>query len=170
MDSVYQSERLVFLELEPEHGPVVLELFNQPDCLRYIGDRGIRDLQDAEAYIHNSPKASYAEHGYGMYLLMRKEDQQPLGLCGLVKRDYLDIPDIGFALLTGFEGQGYALEAAKATLEYARQVLGLKKLAAITDPDNDKSIRLLQKLGMQHKSKISVPGDEQKQVNYFEVD
>jgi len=170
MDTVYQSERLAFQQLKSEHGPIVLALFNQPDCIRYIGDRGIRNLQDAQDYIHNGPQGSYRQHGYGMYLLLRKQDQEPVGLCGLVKRDYLDIPDLGFALLTGFEGQGYALEAAKATLEFAHKELGLAQLAAITDPQNERSSALLYKLGMQFNQQISVPGEEQKRLDYFSLE
>lgn len=165
MEQVCESERLVLVKLTDVDAPLVLELFNQPDCLRFIGDRGIRDLNTARDYIQNNPGASYREHGYGMYLIKRKEDNTSLGLCGLVKRDYLQLADIGFALLTRHEGRGYAFEAAELTLAHGKS-LGLTEVAAITSTDNDKSVQLLEKLGLEFVERFIPPGQDS-EVNYF---
>ena len=120
---------------------------NDADFMRHVGDRGVRTVEDARAYILDGAVASYERHGFGLYLVETKEDGVPVGICGLVKRDFLDDVDLGFALAPEHRGRGYAREAAEATLEYARTVLGLGRLAAIVSPANTASIRLLEELG-----------------------
>jgi ribosomal-protein-alanine N-acetyltransferase len=116
-------------------------------------------VADADAYIRTKTLASYEEHGFGMYLIERKSDREPVGLCGLVKRDTLPGPDIGFALLEDQWGQGYAHEAASAVVTYAFGTLRLPKLLAITLPANDRSSGLLEKLGFGREGTIVVSGD-----------
>jgi len=146
--TVLETERLILRRLSDDDAGFMLALMNEPSWLRFIGDRGIRNVVDARAWIRNGPVASYESLGFGLYLVLRKDDSVPIGICGLVKRDALDDVDIGFALMPAFRAQGYAFEAASAVMDYARSTLGLGRILAITSPDNDASSRLLEKVGL----------------------
>lgn len=145
--AIIETERLRLRLLEPADAPFILELLNEPGWLRFIGDRGVRDLEAARAYIANGPLAIQARHGFSLYCVTLKQDGTRIGMCGLLKRDTLEHADLGFAFLARFQGQGYAREAAAATLEHARRDFGLTRVAAIVDPANARSIHLLQRLG-----------------------
>lgn len=142
------SERLVLRELNLTDAPFILELLNDGDFHRYIGDRGVRTLADAEEYIQQGPAVSYAQHGHGLYLVMRREDEARIGICGLIKRDTLPCEDIGYAFLPAWRGQGYGIEAAQAALQDGRERLGIERVVAIVTPGNERSIGLLAKLGL----------------------
>ena len=160
MKIVAETERLQLCRLALSDAPFVLELVNDPSWIRFIGDRGIRTLAQAEAYLREGPMASYAEHGFGLYLVRRTVDGMRLGMCGLIKRPSLPHVDIGFAFLPQFTGQGYAFEAATAVLHHARQDLNLTTIVAITAPDNQRSINLLQKLGLHYQEAITLAKDQ----------
>lgn len=156
---VLDTQRLVLRRLEPADAGFILELTNDPDWLRHIGDRGIRSLDDARRYITDGPLAMYERHGFGLYLVGLRDGGTPIGLCGLIKRDWLDDVDIGFAFLPAFRGRGYALEAAAATLEYGRATLGLHRIAAIVSPGNADSLQLLGRLGMRLERMVLPPNE-----------
>jgi RimJ/RimL family protein N-acetyltransferase len=130
----------------------MLGLLNEPSFIRNIGDRGVRTVEDARDYIMRGPIASYARFGFGLYLVQLKALLLPIGICGILKRDELPEPDIGFAFLPAYWSQGYALEAAAAVRDYARDTLDLPRLLAIVSPSNDTSIRLLERLGFSFES------------------
>jgi protein-tyrosine-phosphatase/RimJ/RimL family protein N-acetyltransferase len=163
---VYESPRLRMRPLVDEDAPFILELLNDPAWLRYIGDRGVRTLGDARRYIEQGPRRMYAEHGFGPYLVERKDDGASLGICGLFRRDTLPDVDVGFALAEPFRGQGYAFEAAAATLRYARESLKLQRVVAIALPENHASTRVLERLGLRFERTI-VFGPEAETLNYF---
>lgn len=142
------SSRLILRELIVTDAPFILELLNDGDFYRYIGDRGIRTLAQAQEYIQQGPAVSYARHGHGLYLVERKEDSARLGICGLIKRDTLEQVDIGYAFLPQYRGQGYAIEAAQAALADGKSRLGIGQVVAIVTPGNERSIGLLAKLGL----------------------
>jgi RimJ/RimL family protein N-acetyltransferase len=144
--SIIRTPRLLLRELNSEDAPFILELLNEPDFLRFIGDKGVKTLQDARDYIRKGPVASYARNGFGLYATCRR-DGTPLGICGLVKREGLNDPDLGFAFLERHRSLGYALESSRAVLEHGRELLHLKRILAITTPDNQRSIALLEKIG-----------------------
>lgn len=156
---VLETQRLVLRRLELADAGFILEITNDPDWLRHIGDRGIRSLDDACRYISDGPCAMYERHGFGLYLVGLRDGGTPIGLCGLIKRDWLDDVDIGFAFLPAFRGCGYALEAAAATLEYGRAILGLHRIAAIVSPGNADSLRLLGRLGMRLERSVLPPNE-----------
>ncbi len=145
---VLRTSRLVLRRLTVADAAFMLVLLNDPSFVEFIGDRGVRSLEDAVQYLRNGALASYATHGFGLYLVVRDADGTPLGICGLVQRVGLDDADIGFAFLPEFRGQGYAAEAAGAVVVHAHHDLGLTRLAAICSPGNDRSIHLLEKLGL----------------------
>jgi RimJ/RimL family protein N-acetyltransferase len=161
--TVLETERLCLRHLAEDDAPFILELVNDPDWLRFIGDRGVRTLDDARAYILNGPVASYARHGFGLYLAELRDGRAPVGMCGLLKRDWLDDVDVGFAFLARFRGKGLAHEAARATLDYGTGALGLGRIAAIVSPENAGSMRLLEKLGMRFR-RMALPPDAEQEV------
>jgi RimJ/RimL family protein N-acetyltransferase len=147
----------------------ILRLLNEPSWLHFIGDRGVRTLDDARSYILNGPVAMYARLGFGFYVVELKDDQIPIGICGLVKRDFLDDVDIGYALLPEYWAKGYAYEAASAVMVYGTEALGLKRLIAITSSDNHRSARVLEKLGMRYERMVTYP-DSGEVVRLFAIE
>lgn len=156
MPPVLTTDRLVLREFTEADAPFVHALLNDPGFLRFIGDRGVRTPDDARAYIETGPRASYRAHGFGLWRVERREDGEPVGTCGLLKRDFLDAPDLGYAVLAAHTGHGYAREAARATLRHARETLGIRTLYAYVDADNDRSIRLLTDLGFRFERALTV--------------
>lgn len=147
-DIICTSHRLALAEVSDEDIDFIIHLVNQPGWIKYIGDRKIYDKEAALNYIDRGIRANYSNLGYGLWKVILKEIDTPIGICGFLKRDYLHHPDIGFAFLEEFEGQGYAFESAQACIEYAKAELNFNKIHAITKAENQRSIRLLEKLGM----------------------
>ena len=145
------TERLTLTPVGADDAAFVLELLNDPGWIRNIGDRGVRDLAAAQAYIAE-------RFGKSLWLVARDATGEPLGMCGLIERDTLDHPDIGYAFLERHAGKGYASEAATALLNHARETLGLVTIVAITAPDNTASQRVLEKIGLRFVQMIDVPG------------
>ncbi|HEV2836572.1 MAG TPA: GNAT family N-acetyltransferase [Pyrinomonadaceae bacterium] len=145
--TLLETERLTVRELNVDDAEFILTLLNEPSFLRYIGDKQVRNLDDARRYILDGPVASYERHGFGLCLVELKNSHTPIGMCGLLKREELPDPDIGFAFLPDFWNKGYAFEVAATVLKDARERLKLNRVLAIVNPDNDASIKLLQKLG-----------------------
>ncbi len=158
MTTILETERLVLGELAEDDAPFVLELVNDPSWLRFIGDKGVRTLDDARAYIVEGPAAMYRRLGFGLWLVRLKAGAS-IGICGLIKRDTLDHVDIGFAFLPAYWGQGCAREAAAASLAHGRDVLGLRRIVAITAIENASSIRLLERIGLSFERRIRLSPD-----------
>lgn len=146
---VLETERLRLIHLDPDADTeFILKLVNEPSFHQYIGDKGVRTVEDARAYIVNGPVKSYELNGYGLYKVELQDGATPIGMCGLVKRDTLPYADIGFAFLEDYWNKGYARESAAATIRYAKEELGIKRVLAITTPDNAASGKLLNKIGL----------------------
>ena len=167
--TVLETARLTLHRFCTDDAAFVVELLNEPSFLRYIGDKGVRTEADAGRYLETGPLDSYARHGFGLLRVGLKESGEPVGMCGLLKRDWLPDPDIGFALLPRFGRRGYALEAASAVLAHARDGLGLRRVVAITTPENDASIGLLGKLGFRFE-RMARPSDREPEVRLFGLD
>jgi ribosomal-protein-alanine N-acetyltransferase len=157
---VLRTERLDLCELEPSDAHFILRLTNTEGWLRYIGDRGVRSEDDAREYIERGPRAMYAQHGHGLWRIDRREDGRAIGMCGLIRRDSLPAPDLGFALLPEFAGLGYAREATVACIEFARERFGWPRLLAIVQADNQASLRLLRGLGFVDAASDETAGSE----------
>ena len=157
--TVLDTDRLVLRRLTPDDAPFIIGLVNEPSWLQYIGDRGVRTLDDARDYIVKGPVDSYERFGFGLYLVELKPARVPIGICGLLKRDALDHPDVGFAFLPGYWGQGYAWESASAVLDYGTGALGMRRVLAVTSPDNYRSIKLLEKMGFVFERAIRLKED-----------
>ena len=163
---VLETERLTLREVSEADAAFVLTLLNSAGFIKNIGDRGVRTEDEARAYIVERVLGSYEAHGFGMWLVVRKDAGVPVGLAGLVKRDGLDDPDVGYALVEMAWGQGYAQEVAAAVMRHARESLGIAKLAAITSPENYASMAVLRKIGFTFQGMIELPGIE-RESTYF---
>ena len=157
---ILETERLILRQLTTDDSVFILELLNDPSFIRNIGDRNVRTIDDACSYILNGPVASYAKNGFGLYLVLLKETNESIGMCGLIKREGLEDVDIGYALLPAFWSKGYAVEAARATMAYGKDVIGLKRLVAIVDPANEGSIRVLEKIGLRYEKMVRLSADD----------
>ena len=156
---ILETERLSLRNLSVDDAGFVLELLNEPSFLQYIGDREVRNLEDAQQYILNRLVTSYERNGFGLYLVELRESRIPIGISGLVKRDTLPDADIGFAFLPAYWSKGYAVESAAAVMDYARKVLGLTRIVAITSLDNEASAKLLGKIGLRFDRLIKLSED-----------
>lgn len=160
-----ETGRLVLRRLSEEDAPFVPGLLNEPSFIRNIGDRGVRNLDDARGFIENGPMASYRQHGFGLNRVALRDCGPPIGICGLLQRDYLEYPDIGFAFLPRYWSQGYALEAAEAVLKHGLLTFQIVRVLATTALDNLSSVRVLGKLGFRFDRLIKTPGyDEESRL------
>jgi RimJ/RimL family protein N-acetyltransferase len=157
--NVLETERLNLRRLEAGDAAFILELLNDESFLRHIGDKGVRTIEDAVRYILTVPIESYARHGFGLWLVELKASGTPVGICGLVKRDTLPDADIGYAFLPRFRASGYAAESAAAVLSYGLNALGLRRLLAVTQPENAGSIRVLEKIGLKFERRVRLSAD-----------
>jgi len=163
------TSRLTLRRLTEDDAEFIVGLLNEPSFLQFIGDRGVRTLDDARAYIRKGPIASYERFGFGLLLVTRNEDGAPIGMCGLLKRDALEDVDVGFAFRPAYWSQGYAFEAASAVIAHGQTTFGLTRVAAITQPDNVGSIRVLEKLGLRFERMVTMPG-ETKAIQLFAIE
>ena len=163
--TVLETERLSLRQFTVDDAQFILTLLNDPSFLRYIGDKQVRNLKDAEAYILNGPVASYERNGFGLYLVELKASYTPIGMCGFLKRDELPDPDIGFAFLPEFWSKGFAFEAATALLKDTRN----QRILAITSLDNEASIKLLERLEFRFERVMKLAADRE-EVKLFARD
>ncbi|WP_055443896.1 GNAT family N-acetyltransferase [Lacinutrix himadriensis] len=164
---VAETERLTLSKFTLEDAPFFLELVNTPHWLKYIGDRNVKTIEDAQNRITESHIKSYNTQGFGFYVLRLKEgDNKPIGTCGLIKRDTLEDIEIGFAMLPENEGKGYGHESSLAVLKLAKESFKLKKVIAITLPTNTASIKLIEKLGLSYQKRVK-PFEDDKELLLF---
>lgn len=155
---VLETARLVLREVSEADAPFMLELLNSRGFIEGIADRGVRTVEQARAYIVERMLSAYAKDGYGMWVAVERASGEPVGVAGLVNRDVLDHPDVGYAFLERAWGRGYAQEAAAAVLRHAREALGMNTVVAITSPGNRASQRVLEKVGLRFVRMIDLPG------------
>lgn len=154
---VLETDRLTLRRFTIHDTDFIVNLLNSPGWLEFIGDRNVRTQEQAKDYLLNGPIKSYHENGFGLSLVELKLAKKPIGMCGLLKREYQEHPDIGFAFLPEYIGKGYAYEIAKATMDYAKATLKMACVMAITMPANKSSIRLLERIGLKFVKNISTP-------------
>ncbi|MDB5463157.1 MAG: family N-acetyltransferase [Phenylobacterium sp.] len=162
---ILETERLALNELTEQDAPFIVELLLSRGFKENIGDRGVRDLEGARGYIERT-RAGYAANGFGLWRADVKATGEAAGICGLVKRDGLEHPDVGYAFLERFWGRGYASESAAAALAYGRETAGLKTIVAIVQPSNAGSIAVLRRIGMTFAGMIQLPGHDA-ESSYF---
>lgn len=160
-DEQLETERLLLRRVTLQDADVMLAIWNDPAFMRHVGDRGIRTLDQARDALAEGVLKLYEDFGYGPFCMILKSSDSAVGICGLFRRENLDHPDIGFAVLPQFCGLGLANEAANAVIKNAREKLGLEVLMAIVAPDNDASVSLIEKLGFCFSRGITMPGEEE---------
>jgi len=161
-----KTERLHLRWLTEDDADLMLAIWNDPAFIRFVGDRGIRTLDEALEAMRGGVLKLYRDFGYGPYRLAVHGSDEAMGICGLFKRENLEFPDIGYGLLPAFCGAGYAFEAARAAADHAREHMQLSELCAIVTPANTRSVHLLEKLGMTAGEPIRMPGDDEDVVLY----
>ena len=157
---IAETPRLRIRELTADDAEFILGLVNQPSFLANIGDKGVRDLEDARSFILEGPWASHRDRGYGQFMVELKEGGEPIGVCGILYRDALEVSDVGAAFLPESWRQGFAYEAACAVMDYGRRTLGIENIVALTSEDNVASIGLLEKLGMKFERMVKMSDDD----------
>jgi RimJ/RimL family protein N-acetyltransferase len=163
---ILETQRLRLSQLSTADAPFIVELLNDEAFLRYIGDRGVRNIDDACRYILTGPVAMYEEHGFGLWKVELRATGEPIGMCGLLKRETLPDVDIGFAFLPQYRSQGYGLEAASAVMDHGRRVIGLRRIVAITSVDNERSASLLARIGFRFE-RLMEHGDKDEVIRLF---
>ena len=156
---VVETERLFLRRFTTDDAAFALELLTDPSFIHFVGDKGVRTLDDARAYITTGPLESYERNGFGLLVVELLPTHAPVGMCGLLKRPALDDVDIGFAFLPKFRSMGYAFEAASAIMRCAREELALERVVAIANPENTHSVRVLEKIGLLFDRKIRLSDD-----------
>jgi RimJ/RimL family protein N-acetyltransferase len=156
---ILETERLILSELTINDAPFFYDLVNDPAWIQFIGDRNIKTRADAENYLNMKIIPSYKKNGFGFYLVSRKEDNTSIGICGLIDREGLEHVDVGYAFLPEFRGIGFAFEATKSVLGFAKNDLQLDPVVAITNEDNIKSYQLLERLGLKFDKIIQLADD-----------
>lgn len=164
-----ETERLILNLVKIEDAAFILELYNSPNFIKFIGDRNLRTVDDAENYIKEKFLPHVEKHGFGSFVIIRKSDNKKIGNIGIYVRDGLDAPDIGFSFLPEFERKGYGFEASKKLMEVAFSEFGLKKISAITTKENIASQKLIEKLGLKYHSIVHLP-DDPEDLLYYETD
>jgi len=155
-----ETERLSLRRITLDDAELMLAIWNDPAFIRHVGDRGIRNVDAAQEAMQKGAFQLYEKYGYGPYRVALKDSDQAIGLCGLFRRDSLDEPDIGYAVLPDFCGKGYAYEASCAVIDHARDDLKLARLIAIISPNNNASIGLIRKLGLGFERMHNMPDDD----------
>lgn len=165
----FETHRLRIECFTLDDASFILDLLNEPDFIHNIADKGVRDIAGAETYLREGPMAMYAKCGHGLCKVSLKHSSEPIGMCGLIHRDTIDYPDLGYAFLRRHHGQGYASESGAAMLEQAREQLNMKRIVAITAQQNAASVRVLEKLGFRFEAEMAIPGHDQPS-RYFVCD
>ena len=167
--SILETERLILQPVKMEDAAFILELYNSPNFIKFIGDRNLRTVEDAENYIKEKFLPHVEKHGFGSFVIFRKSDNRKIGNVGIYMRDGLNAPDIGFSFLPKFEGKGYGFEASKKLMEIGFSEFGLKKISAITTKENIASQKLIEKLGLKYLKIIRLP-DDPENLLYYETE
>jgi len=154
---VCETPRLSLRRLDADDAEFILRLLNEPSFLANIGDRGVRSLDDALRYISHGPMASYAKFGFGLFHVSLLEGGDAIGMCGLLKRDWLEEVDVGFAFFPAYWGKGYAYESSAGVIDWGKRTLGIPRVCGITKPDNTGSIAVLEKLGLRYAGLVTSP-------------
>jgi RimJ/RimL family protein N-acetyltransferase len=163
---IVETKRLMLREITVKDAEFVLRLVNEPSFVLNIGDKGLKNLHDAQRFILEGYWTNQERSGYGMFLVELKGGGDPIGGCGLLYRKVLDVTDIGFAFLPEYWNRGFAYEAAEAIIKYGHSTLGVKKIVGLTSQDNLSSINLLKKLGMKFEKTVKMSGDDPGTVLY----
>lgn len=138
-----KTTRLTIRPINLSDSEFMFQLVNSEGWLKYIGDRKVNSVEDAEQYI-----LRILDNPLYFYHVIELNDSQELvGVISFLKRDNQQFFDLGFAILPIFERRGLAFEASKAYLDAIQANQVFKNIIAISMPNNERSVRLLKRLG-----------------------
>ena len=166
MKEILETERLLLREFTKKDAAFIVTLLNTPTFLKFIGDKKIRTIDEAENYLATGPIKSYEGNGFGLWLFYLKDNKAPIGMCGFIKRDTLEDIDIGYAMLPEYENNGYAFEICNAVMNYGKTKLGINRIIAITTKENVRSSSLLNKIGLYFEKNIRL-GEDKEELMLF---
>ena len=166
--ALFETPRLRLSPVCEDDARLLLEVWNDPTFIHYVSDRGIRTVEQAQQAISDGPVSLFATYGYGPYRVERKSDGQSIGICGFFRREFLDDPDLGYAILPAFRGEGYASEAARQVLVIGGVVFGLQRIKALIAPANAASIHVIEKLGFKFERRCRMDADDDTLVYRFD--
>jgi len=162
----FETERLILRPTSEQDSEFIFKLLNSPKWLKYIGDRNIKTVENAKDYIKEKITPQLERLGYSNYTVIRKQDHQKIGTCGLYDRPGLEGIDIGYAFLPEYENNGFAFESSNRLKEAAFNELGIKTISAITTKENTSSQKLLEKLGLKLTGTTQIPNDNEELLLY----
>lgn len=169
LSALFETPRLRLTPVAEKDAPLLLAIWNDPSFIHYVSDRGIRTVEQARQAILEGPANLFEIYGYGPYRVARKSDGESVGICGLFRREFLDDADLGYAILPGFRGEGYASEAARQVLVIAAVAFGLQRVKALISPANDASIHVVEKLGFRYERRCAIDDEDDTLLYNFEL-
>jgi RimJ/RimL family protein N-acetyltransferase len=153
-----ETPRLILRDFRSDDLPAYAALCANDQVMRYLG--GPTSSEAARVEMLGISKF-FAESGFGMLAVERKEDATFVGICGLsVETWYSDDLQIGWRLVPEYWGQGYATEAALAWRDLAFAT-SVPRLVSISDAPNTQSHRVMERIGMRfdHAAAFSIGDD-----------
>lgn len=168
-NNFYETERLLIRPVDVDDADVIFQLYNMPNFIKFIGNKNINSLSDAENYIKSKFLPQIEKRGFGNYILVLKEGNQKIGSVGIFEREGLDVVDIGFSVLEKFEGKGLMFEAAQKVKSIGMEEFGLNKISAITSKDNFSSQKLIERIGLKFQKYVTLPNDDE-ELMYYETE
>ena len=165
----YETERLLIRPVSLEDADIIFQLYNMPNFIKFIGNKNINSLSDAENYIKSKFLPQIEKLGFGNYILVLKEENQKIGSMGIFQREGLDVADIGFSVLEKYEGKGLMFEAAQKVKSIGMEKFGLHKISAITSKDNFSSQKLIERLGLKFQKNVTLPNEDE-ELMYYETE
>lgn len=168
-NNFYETERLLIRPVSVDDADIIFQLYNMPNFIKFIGNKNINSLSDAENYIKSKFLPQLEKLGFGNYLIVLKEGDQKIGSVGIFDREGLDVADIGFSVLEKFEGKGFMFEAAQKVKSIGMEDFGLNKISAITSKDNFSSQKLIERLGLKFQKYVTLPNEDE-ELMYYETE
>ncbi|WP_426475508.1 GNAT family N-acetyltransferase [Chryseobacterium balustinum] len=168
-NNFYETERLLIRPVAVDDTDIIFQLYNMPNFIKFIGNKNINSLSDAENYIKSKFLPQIEKRGFGNYILVLKEGNQKIGSVGIFEREGLDVVDIGFSVLEKFEGKGLMFEAAQKVKSVGMKDFGLNKISAITSKDNFSSQKLIKRIGLKFQKYVTLPNEDE-ELMYYETE
>lgn len=165
-NNFYETERLLIRPVAVDDTDIIFQLYNMPNFIKFIGNKNINSLSDAENYIKSKFLPQIEKRGFGNYILVLKEGNQKIGSVGIFEREGLDVVDIGFSVLEKFEGKGLMFEAAQKVKSIGMEEFGLNKISAITSKDNFSSQKLIERIGLKFQKYVTLPNEDEELIYY----
>lgn len=141
------TERLILRPFTPDDREALFKITNEPDIFRYFPTKTAWDMEKVGRSIQYQTE-HWEKFGYGQIAVTLRESGRLMGWCGLEFLPDTNETEVGYLLSGEFWGKGYATEAAKVSVRFGLNEIGLKEIIGLTDPLNIASQRVLEKSGL----------------------